>query len=166
MIRLNQEKLPGCYYYRTDPKDVARDEKRTVICTTHQKDAGPTNNWVQKDEMYARLTPLFRDSMKGRTMYVIPFSMGNVGTEFSKICIELTDSIYVVLSMCIMTHVGDKVTEELNKGADFVKCLHSRRRVDARISISPISRRTIRYGASTPLTAETFSWAKNAWLCA
>ena len=131
MIRLNQEKLPGCYYYRTDPKDVARDEKRTVICTTYQKDAGPTNNWVQKDEMYAKMRPLFKDSMKGRTMYAIPFSMGVCGTEFSKIGIELTDSIYVVLSMNIMTHVGDRVIEELNKGADFVKCLHSKAQVDA-----------------------------------
>ena len=131
MIRLNQEKLPGCYYYRTDPKDVARDEKRTVICTTYQKDAGPTNNWVQKDEMYAKMRPLFKDSMKGRTMYAIPFSMGVCGTEFSKIGIELTDSIYVVLSMNIITHVGDRVIEELNKGADFVKCLHSKAQVDA-----------------------------------
>lgn len=103
MIKLNQEKLPGCYYYRTHPKDVARDEKRTVICTTSQKDAGPTNNWVQKDEMYAKMRPLFKDSMKGRTMYAIPFSMGVPGTEFAKIGIELTDSIYVVLSMHIMT---------------------------------------------------------------
>ena len=131
MIKLNQEKLPGCYYYRTDAKDVARDEKRTVICTTYEKDAGPTNNWVQKDEMYARMRPLFKDSMKGRTMYAIPFSMGRVGTEFSKIGIELTDSIYVVLSMHIMTHVGAPVIEELNKGADFVKCLHSKAQIDA-----------------------------------
>ncbi len=131
MIKLNQEKLPGCYYYRTDAKDVARDEKRTVICTTYQKDAGPTNNWVQKDEMYAKMRPLFKDSMKGRTMYAIPFSMGKVGTEFSKIGIELTDSIYVVLSMYIMTHVGDPVIEELNNGADFVKCLHSKAQIDA-----------------------------------
>ena len=131
MIRLNEEKLPGCYYYRTDPKDVARDEKRTVICTAYQKDAGPTNNWVQKDEMYEKMRPLFRDSMKGRTMYAIPFSMGVPGTEFSKIGIELTDSIYVVLSMHIMTHVGDAVAKELNEGADFVKCLHSKAQVDA-----------------------------------
>ena len=131
MIRLNQEKLPGCYYYRTDAKDVARDEKRTVICTTYQKDAGPTNNWVQKDEMYAKMRPLFKDSMKGRDMYVIPFSMGNMGSEFSKIGIELTDSIYVVLSMAIMTHIGDPVIKELNAGADFVKCLHSKAQVDA-----------------------------------
>ena len=131
MIKLNQEKLPGCYYYRTHPKDVARDEKRTVICTTYQRDAGPTNNWVQKDEMYAKMRPLFKDSMKGRTMYAIPFSMGVPGTEFSKIGIELTDSIYVVLSMYIMTHVNNAVIEELNKGADFVKCLHSKAQVDA-----------------------------------
>ena len=131
MIKLNEEKLPGCYYYRTDPKDVARDEKRTVICTTEEKDAGPTNNWVQKDEMYAKMRKLFDGSMKGRTMYVIPYSMGVVGSEFSKIGIEITDSIYVVLSMNIMTRIGDPVIEELNKGADFVKCLHSKAQVDA-----------------------------------
>ena len=131
MIKLNEEKLPGCYYYRTDPKDVARDEKRTVICTTHQKDAGPTNNWVQKDEMYAKLRPLFDGSMKGRTMYVIPYSMGAIGTPFSKIGIEITDSIYVVLSMNIMTRIGDPVIEELNRGFPFVKCLHSKAEVDA-----------------------------------
>ena len=131
MIKLNEEKLPGCYYYRTDPKDVARDEKRTVICTTEEKDAGPTNNWVQKDEMYAKMRKLFAGSMKGRTMYVIPYSMGVVGSKFAKIGIEITDSIYVVLSMNIMTRIGDPVIEELNKGADFVKCLHSKAQVDA-----------------------------------
>lgn len=131
MAKLNEEKLPGCYYYRTDPKDVARDEKRTVICTTEEKDAGPTNNWVQKDEMYAKMRKLFDGSMKGRTMYVIPYSMGVVGSEFAKIGIEITDSIYVVLSMDIMTRIGDPVIEELNKGADFVKCLHSKAQVNA-----------------------------------
>jgi len=131
MVKLNEEKLPGCYYYRTDPKDVARDEKRTVICTTEEKDAGPTNNWVQKDEMYAKMRKLFDGSMEGRTMYVIPYSMGVVGSPFSKIGIEITDSIYVVLSMNIMTRIGDPVIEELNKGADFVKCLHSKAEVNA-----------------------------------
>ena len=131
MVKLNEEKLPGCYYYRTDPKDVARDEKRTVICTTEEKDAGPTNNWVQKDEMYAKMRELFDGSMEGRTMYVIPYSMGVVGSPFSKIGIEITDSIYVVLSMHIMTRIGDPVIEELNKGADFVKCLHSKAEVNA-----------------------------------
>ena len=131
MVKLNEEKLPGCYYYRTDPKDVARDEKRTVICTAEEKDAGPTNNWVQKDEMYAKMRALFDGSMEGRTMYVIPYSMGVVGSPFSKIGIEITDSIYVVLSMHIMTRIGDPVIEELNKGADFVKCLHSKAEVNA-----------------------------------
>ena len=131
MIKLNDEKLPGCYYYRTDPKDVARDEKRTVICTTEEKDAGPTNNWVQKDEMYAKMRELFDGSMEGRTMYVIPFSMGVVGSPFSKIGIEITDSIYVVLSMNIMTRIGDPVIAELNEGADFVKFLHSMAEVKA-----------------------------------
>lgn len=131
MIKLNQEKLPGCYYYRTDPKDVARDEKRTVICTTYEKDAGPTNNWVQKDEMYAKMRTLFDGSMAGRTMYVIPYSMGVVGSEFSKIGIEITDSIYVVLSMNIMTRIGDPVIKQLNNGADFIKCLHSKAEVNA-----------------------------------
>ena len=130
MIELNQEKLPGCLYYRTKPKDVARDEKRTVICTRRKEDAGPTNNWVAPDEMYAKLRGLFDGSMKGRTMYAIPFSMGVPGTEFAKIGIELTDSIYVVLSMNIMTHVGTEVIEELNKGADFTKCLHSKAEID------------------------------------
>ncbi len=131
LIKLNEEKLPGCYYYRTDPKDVARDEKRTVIATERREDAGPTNNWVQKDEMYAKMRPLFDGSMKGRTMYVIPYSMGVVGSEFAKIGIEITDSIYVVLNMNIMTRIGDPVIEELNKGADFIKCLHSKAEVNA-----------------------------------
>ena len=131
LIKLNEEKLPGCYYYRTDPKDVARDEKRTVIATERREDAGPTNNWVQKDEMYAKMRTLFDGSMKGRTMYVIPYSMGIVGSEFAKIGIEITDSIYVVLNMNIMTRIGDPVIEELNKGADFIKCLHSKAEVNA-----------------------------------
>ncbi|MDD5927612.1 MAG: phosphoenolpyruvate carboxykinase (GTP) [Firmicutes bacterium] len=131
LIKLNEEKLPGCYYYRTDPKDVARDEKRTIIATERREDAGPTNNWVQKDEMYQRMRTLFDGSMKGRTMYVIPYSMGVVGSEFAKIGIEITDSIYVVLNMNIMTRIGDPVIEELNKGAGFIKCLHSKAEVDA-----------------------------------
>lgn len=130
MLELNQEKLPGCLYYRTNPKDVARDEKRTVICTSRKEDAGPTNNWANPEEMYAKMGKLFKDSMKGRTMYVIPFSMGVVGTEFAKIGIEITDSIYVVLSMAIMTRVGQKVIDQLNRGADFTKCLHSKAQIN------------------------------------
>ena len=130
MLELNQEKLPGCLYYRTNPKDVARDEKRTVICTSRKEDAGPTNNWASPEEMYAKMGKLFKDSMKGRTMYVIPFSMGVVGTEFAKTGIEITDSIYVVLSMAIMTRVGQKVIDQLNRGADFTKCLHSKAQIN------------------------------------
>lgn len=130
MLELNQEKLPGCLYYRTNPKDVARDEKRTVICTSRKEDAGPTNNWVCPEEMYEKMSKLFRGSMKGRTMYAIPFSMGVVGTEFAKIGIELTDSIYVVLSMAIMTRVGQKVIDQLNQGVGFTKCLHSKAQIN------------------------------------
>lgn len=130
MLELNQEKLPGCLYYRTNPKDVARDEKRTVICTSRKEDAGPTNNWVSPDEMYAKMSKLFDGSMKGRTMYAIPFSMGVAGTEFAKIGIELTDSIYVVLSMAIMTRVGQETIDQLNHGADYTKCLHSKAQIN------------------------------------
>ncbi|MGN0658215.1 MAG: phosphoenolpyruvate carboxykinase (GTP) [Emergencia sp.] len=130
MIELNQEKLPGCLYYRTNPKDVARDEKRTVICTRRKEDAGPTNNWVDPKEMYDKMSKLFDGSMKGRTMYAIPFSMGVVGTEFAKIGIELTDSIYVVLSMAIMTRVGQSVIDRLNDGEDFTRCLHSKAQIN------------------------------------
>lgn len=130
MIELNKEKLPGCLYYRTQPKDVARDEKRTVICTKTKEGAGPTNNWVDPEEMYAKMGALFDGSMEGRKMYVIPFSMGAVGTEFAKIGIEITDSIYVVLSMAIMTRVGGKVIDALNDGADFTKCLHSKAQIN------------------------------------
>lgn len=130
MIELNQQKMPGCLYYRTNPKDVARDEKRTLICTTRREDAGPTNNWESPDVMYDKMEKLFDGSMKGRTMYAIPFSMGVVGTEFAKIGIELTDSIYVVLSMAIMTRIGQSVIDELNKGADFTKCLHSKAQIN------------------------------------
>lgn len=126
MIKLNEEKLPNCYYYRTDQKDVARDEKRTVICSRRKEDAGPTNNWVDPKEMYSKMEKIFDGSMKGRIMFVIPFSMGVVGSGFEKIGIEITDSIYVVLSMVIMTHVTKDVVDALNNGAEFTKCLHSK----------------------------------------
>ena len=130
MIALNEEKLPGCLYYRTNPKDVARDEKRTLICTRKEEDAGPTNHWMAPVEMYAKLRKLFDGSMKGRVMYAIPFSMGVVGTDFAKYGVELTDSIYVVLSMAIMTRVGQPIIDKLNAGADFTKCLHSKAQVN------------------------------------
>ena len=130
MIKLNQELLPGCYLHRTLPNDVARVEGRTFICTEKQETAGPTNNWLQKDEAYAMLKELYKGSMKGRTMYIIPYSMGAVGSPFSKIGIELTDSIYVVLNMAIMTRIGQKVLDQLGDSADFVHGLHSKADID------------------------------------
>jgi len=130
MIKLNQEKLPGCYYHRTAENDVARVEDRTFICTETEEEAGPINNWMAPAEMYAKLNALYDGSMVGRTMYVIPYSMGPVGSPFSKIGIELTDSIYVVLNMDIMTRVGKDVLDALGEDGDFVKCLHAKRDVN------------------------------------
>ncbi len=130
MIKLNEEKLPGCYYHRTAPNDVARVEDRTFICTLTKEEAGPINNWMAPDEMYAKLKALYTGSMKGRTMYVIPYSMGPVGSPFSKIGVELTDSIYVVLNMAIMTRIGQSVLDALGDSDDFVKCLHAKKDVN------------------------------------
>lgn len=130
MIKLNQEKLPGCYYHRTAVNDVARVEDRTFICTPTKEEAGPINNWMAPDEMYAKLKALYNGSMEGRTMYVIPYSMGPVGSPFSKIGIELTDSIYVVLNMAIMTRVGKAVIDQLGDSDDFIKCLHAKKDID------------------------------------
>ena len=130
MIKLNQEKLPGCYLHRTAVNDVARVEGRTFICTTKKEDAGNINNWMAPAEAYEKLGKLFKGSMKGRTMYVIPYSMGIVGSDFSKIGYELTDSIYVVLNMLIMTRVGTDVIAAHGDSPDFVKGLHARADID------------------------------------
>ena len=126
MEKLNEEMLPGCYLHRTAINDVARVEGRTFICTTEREEAGATNNWMSPKETYDKLYKLYKGSMKGRTMYVIPYSMGIVGSEFAKNGIELTDSIYVVLNMCIMTRVGTDVLESIGDDGDFVKGMHSR----------------------------------------
>ncbi len=130
IIELNQEIYPGCYLHRSAINDVARVEDRTFICTTDKDDAGPTNNWMSPKDMYAKLEKLFDGSMTGRAMYVIPYSMGVVGSEFAKIGIEITDSIYVVLSMAIMTRIGSKVMEALGEDGIFIKGLHSKAEIN------------------------------------
>ncbi|NLG84202.1 MAG: phosphoenolpyruvate carboxykinase (GTP) [Firmicutes bacterium] len=124
--RLNQEKLPGCVLHRTAPNDVARVEHLTFICTRKKEDAGPTNNWMAPEEAYRRLGEIFDGSMRGRTMYVVPYLMGIPGSPFSKVGIELTDSIYVVLNMRIMTRMGRVALAELGESADFLRGLHSK----------------------------------------
>ena len=130
IIKLNQELLPNCYLHRTAVNDVARVEGRTFICTSKKEDAGNINNWMEPKECYAKLTKLFTGSMKGRTMYVIPYSMGIVGSPFAKYGIELTDSIYVVLNMLIMTRVGNNVLEALGDRDNFIKGLHAKADLD------------------------------------
>ena len=130
MIKLNEELLPNCYLHRTAVNDVARVENRTFICTSKKEDAGNINNWMAPAECYEKLSKLYKGSMKGRTMYVIPYSMGVVGSPFAKYGIELTDSIYVVLNMLIMTRVGTDVLEALGKSGDFIKGLHARADID------------------------------------
>ena len=125
LTKLNQEELPGCYLHRTKPNDVARVEDRTFICSRKEEDAGPTNNWKDPQETYKMLFDIARNSYKGRTMYVIPYSMGPVGSPLAEIGFEVTDSIYVVLNMSIMTRVGVKVEEALGDSENWIKGLHS-----------------------------------------
>ena len=124
MTKLNEDLLPGCLLHRTKPNDVARVENRTFICAESADQAGPTNNWMDPAEAYKMLYDIARDSYKGRPMYIIPYSMGPVGSPFSKIGVELTDSIYVVLNMAIMTRIGKKVMDTLGDSNDWVRGLH------------------------------------------
>jgi len=125
LIELNQQKMPGCYLHRSATHDVARTEHLTFVCTETKDDAGPNNNWMAPADAFAKVTPLFTNAMKGRTMYVVPFLMGPPGSRFSKVGVEITDSKYVVLSMRIMTRVGQVALDHLGASDDFTRCLHS-----------------------------------------
>lgn len=127
---LDQNKLPGCVLHRTAENDVARTEHLTFICTRKEEDAGPTNNWMDPKEAYAKVGAMFDGSMRGRTMYVVPFIMGVAGSPFRKLGIELTDSIYVVLNMRIMTRMGNVALDELGTDEEFTRCLHSKGELD------------------------------------
>jgi phosphoenolpyruvate carboxykinase (GTP) len=124
LIELNQQKLPGCYLHRSNPNDVARTEHLTFICTPSERLAGPTNNWMPPHDAYAKLRALFAGSMRGKTMYVVPFVMGPVGAPLAKVGVQVTDSIYVAISMGIMTRMGERAWEQLGEGEDFTRCLH------------------------------------------
>ena len=125
LMPLNQEKMPGCYLHRSDPSDVARTEHLTFICTATADEVGPTNNWMSPGDADKKVLPLFKGAMKGRTMYVVPFLMGPAGSKFSKVGVEVTDSIYVVLNMRIMTRMGKVALDHLGDGDEFTRCLHS-----------------------------------------
>jgi phosphoenolpyruvate carboxykinase (GTP) len=131
LIRLNQERLPGCYYHRSNPNDTARTEQCTFVCTEGEEDAGPTNNWADPQEMYTKLFALCDGAMRGRTMYVVPYLMGPSGSALSKVGIELTDSLYVVLSMRIMTRMGDAAFAHLRDSGDFNRGLHTMANMDS-----------------------------------
>jgi phosphoenolpyruvate carboxykinase (GTP) len=125
LVPLNQERLPGCYYHRSNPNDVARVEQCTFICTETKDAAGPTNTWAAPQEMYEKLYGMCRGAMKGRTMYVVPYLMGPLGSPLTKVGIELTDSVYVVLSMRVMTRMGQVAYKQLGDGKDFNRGLHA-----------------------------------------
>ncbi len=125
LIPLNSERHPGCYLHRSHPNDVARTEQCTYVCTSGKEEAGPNNNWIAPDEAYSTLNKLFDGAMRGRAMYVVPFLMGPKGSAFSRVGIQLTDSVYVAINIKIMTRMGAVALEQLGNSADFVKCLHS-----------------------------------------
>jgi phosphoenolpyruvate carboxykinase (GTP) len=163
LIALNQQKLPGCYLHRSAPHDVARTEHLTFVCADNKDDAGPNNNWMAPDAAIAKLTPLFKGCMKGRTMYVVPFLMGPKGSRFSKVGVEITDSKYVVLSMRIMTRMGGIALEHLSGSDDFTRCLHCSAISAPSAASSCTSPSGTRSGRSARATAAMRSSARSAW---
>ena len=130
LVALNHEKLPGCYLHRSALNDVARTENLTFICTKQQEEAGPNNNWMAPSESYDRLAKIFSGAMRGRTLYVIPFLMGPASSQFSKVGVQITDSVYVVLNMRLMTRMGQIALDHLGDSDDFTRCLHSKADLD------------------------------------
>ncbi len=155
---LNPEKHPDSYYHRTHPLDVARTEDKTFICCRREADAGATNNWKNPEEAYTEAANFFRASMRGRTMYVVPFSMGPIGSPFSKVGVELTDSIYVVLNMLIMCRTGKQVLDTLGSSNDFTRCLHSK------ASLDPEKRRILHFPEDNTIWSVNSGYGGNVLL--